>query len=88
MLYYSRTDWLEMKRMYRDLQKEHMKRFKSEMGSRSVEEDGGPAKNQRGFVANCLLKVTCSSERGADVTELEVIIISCINFAVYSMNWR
>ena len=70
-----RTEWLEMKKMFCDLQKEHMKQLKLDMGSRSTDKgDLTSTKKKKGFVANCLLKVTCSSEAGANVAELKVRI--------------
>ena len=62
---------MEMKKVYRDLQKAHMKQFKSERSSHKTEKEADSTK-KTGFVANCLLKVTCSSEGGADVKQLQV----------------
>ena len=63
--------------MFCDLQKEHMKQLKLDMGSRStVKEDLTTKKEKKGFVTNCLLKVTCSSEAGANVAELKVRVVT------------
>lgn len=62
--------------MFCDLQKEHMRQLKLDMGSCSIDKGGVTTKNKKkGFVANCLLKVTCSSEAGANVTELKVSFV-------------
>lgn len=54
--------------MYCDLQKAHMKQLKSETsGAKKLE-----GTKKKGFITNCLLKVTCSGEGGADVKQLKV----------------
>lgn len=56
-----RTEWLQMKKLYRDMQKEHMRQLKSEcQGDSSWRE-----KERKGFVSHCLVKVACT---GGDVT--------------------
>ena len=73
VLVFYRTEWQEMKRMFCDLQKEHMRQLKSEMGSCSINKGGSTTKKKKtGFVANCLLKVTCLSEGGMNVADLKV----------------
>ena len=62
---------MEMKKVYRDLQKAHMKQLKSERSSHMTEKELDRSK-KTGFVANCLLKVACSNEGGADVKQLKV----------------
>lgn len=57
--------------MYCDLQKAHMKQLKSEISGHKAEKKLEGTK-KKGFVANCLLKVTCSGEGGADVKRLKV----------------
>ena len=65
---------MEMKKVYCDLQKAHMKKLKSETSSHKTDmelkEEG--SRKKKGFVANCLLKVACSGEGGADVKQLKV----------------
>ena len=65
-----RADWKEMKKVYCDLQKAHMKQLKSERSGDKETVDGN--KKKKGFVANCLLKVVCSGEGGADFKQLKV----------------
>ena len=60
-----------MKKVYCDLQKAHMKQLKSETSGHKTEQELKRTK-KKGFVANCLLKVTCSGEGGADVKQLKV----------------
>ena len=66
-----RTDWAEMKKVYCDLQKAHMKKLKSETSGHKTEQ-GHKREEKKGFVAKCLLKVACSGEGGADVKQLKV----------------
>ena len=47
-----------------------MKQLKTEMSSCPAVED--VASKRKGFVADCLLKVSCSSDGGADVGKLKV----------------
>ena len=61
-----------MKKVYCDLQKAHMKRLKSETGGHQTEGEELKGTKKKGFVANCLLKVACSGEGGANVKQLKV----------------
>ena len=58
--------------MYHDLQKSHMKTLKLERSVGTTNDGDGVASKQKGFVGNCLLKVACTSEEGADVKQLKV----------------
>lgn len=60
-----------MKKVYHDLQKSHMKQLKMERGIGAASD--GVALKKKGYVTNCLVKVTCASESGADVERLKVL---------------
>ena len=61
-----------MKKIYKDLQKAHMKQLKTEVASCSSNKRAAASSSIKGFVGNCLLKVNCSAEGGADVEQLKV----------------
>jgi hypothetical protein len=69
-----------MKKVYCDLQKAHMKKLKSETSGHKTEQEEGEegTRKKKGFVANCLLKVACSCEGGADIKQLKVQFLQCL----------
>ena len=68
-----------MKKVYCDLQKAHMKQLKSETSGHKTDQELKRTK-KKGFVANCLLKVTCSGGGGADVKQLKVQCRLCLKY--------
>ena len=60
-----------MKKVYRNLQKEHMKQLKSETKPAEGSGTGGG----RGFIAHCLVKVVCA---GADKVMAEQLKVSLL----------
>lgn len=55
-VYTCRTEWVQMKEMFKGLQKEHMKQIKSEI-SKLPTMKSEPSSSSKGFVKNCLLRV-------------------------------
>ena len=63
-----------MKKMYRDLQKDHMKQLKEELGrERGGGEEGGKGK---GFVSQCLVRVECEGEEEVTCGQLKVHVLT------------
>ena len=82
----TRSEWLDMKKVYRNLQKEHMKQLKSE--TKSAEGSGaGGGREGRGFVARCLVKVVCTGEEKVSAEQLQVSLL-CLKQNKYLCMWR
>ena len=70
--YDNRLEWLEMKQMYKQLQKEQMKKLKQ--GNKSEETGVGGANPQKRFVSNCLVKVSISESIAVSKEQLKVCL--------------
>lgn len=69
-----RTEWLEMKQLYRQMQKEQMKQLKSE--SHREREGTAPQATKKPFISHCLLRVetTCDGEGAITADRLRVCV--------------
>ena len=66
-----------MKSLYKQLQKEQMKKLKE--GNRGGGEEGGVSTERKKFVSNCLVKVSCSEESTITKEQLKV---QCVRVCV------
>lgn len=58
----SKLEWLEMKQLYKSMQKEQMRILKEE-DKKSRQAKSGNVREDKKFITNCLVKVTCSGEQ-------------------------
>lgn len=72
----TRTEWLEMKTLFKKMQKDQMKKVK--VDNRKVISNGGGGGgndlDKKKFVQNCLVKVTCSEQCTATVQQIKVTV--------------
>ena len=81
-MFFIRNEWLEMKSVFKQMQKEKMQALKSQ--NKTTENSSGimkPVEERitKGFVTNCLVKITYSGETSSSLTS----DILKVNYNIY-----